>query len=255
MSKSRLALITGSAKGIGVQIATLLAKKGYNIVINYRSSKKEALMLANYLKETYQVATLAIQADVSLKEDVGRMFKMIKEKLGDVDILIHNAGPFIREDKTIHDYNYQEWDYLIKGNLNSYFYLLKEVLPGMRKSKWGRIVVLGFNGGSNNAPWKYRGVFAAAKSAVISLTKTLALEERDYGITANVVSPGDIKSEFKELTIKEVENPFKMRNATGEDVGRVIAFLCEEDSDYLSRAVIDVSGGLDILMKKTSSER
>ena len=70
-----------------------------------------------------------------------------------------------------------------------------------------------------------------------------------------MVSPGDIKSEFKELTIKEVENPFKMRNATGEDIGRVIAFLCEEDSDYLSGAVIDVSGGLDILMKKTSSER
>lgn len=250
MEKPKIALITGSAKGLGVQTATLLAKKGYSVVINYKSSKKEAEVLVNHLNKVYGVPTLAVQGDVSAKEDVKNIFNTIKEKLGDVDILIHNAGPFIKEDKTVYEYKDEEWNYIINGNLNSYFYLLKEALHSMRKNNWGRIVTLGYNGGNNSAPWQFRGAFAAAKSAVISLTKTIALEERKHKITANVVSPGDIKGPFKDLTIKAAKNLNKQRSATGEDIARVIAFLCEEDSDYISGSVIDVSGGLNILVKK-----
>jgi len=250
VDKSRVALITGSAKGLGVQIAKSLAEKGYSIVINYRNSEKEANKLVYHLKQTHGINALSIKGDVGILSDVKNMLKVIKEKLGNIDILVHNAGPFIHVDKTINDYKYDEWEYIINGNLNSYFYLIKEVIPFMRENNWGRIIALGFNQGNSNPGWKYRGAFAAAKSAVISLTKTLALEESKYNITANVISPGDIKGSFKELSINGVKKDSKKRNPTGFDIARVVTFLCEEDSDFISGSVIEVNGGIDILAKK-----
>ncbi len=152
------------------------------------------------------------------------------------------------------DYEIKEWDYLINGNLNAVFYLSNLLIPYMRKQKWGRIITVGFDRVESAPGWIYRSAFAAAKSGLASLTKTIALEEAEHGITANMVCPGDIIGEWKEREImeslKEKDDSVPVgRPGTGEDVSRVISFLADENSSFITGSVIPVTGGKDVLGK------
>ncbi len=253
----RVALITGSARGLGRQTAIALAKAGIHVVINYVHSQAKAQQTAQFIEENYGVQTLVLQGDVSQKETVTEMIAKIYAAFGRLDILVHNAGPFIKEQKKVRDYRLDEWQAMIGGNLNSYFYLLQETLPLMAQNNWGRVVAIGFNQVNTTPAWQYRGPYAAAKAGVTTLTKTIALEEAKVGITANVVCPGDIKGAYKEMTIEEatqaVKDPMSKgarRTEVGEDIARVVAFLCQEDSAFISGSVIEVNGGQDILAKR-----
>jgi 3-oxoacyl-[acyl-carrier protein] reductase len=124
------------------------------------------------------------------------------------------------------------------------------VLGHMRERRWGRIIHFGFAHAAEARGWPHRAVYAAAKVGLVSFTKTLAMEEAEFGITVNMVCPGDVRGINKERTIDDVmyetddEAP-RGRPGSGEDVTRVITFLCQEESDYTTGNIININGGLD----------
>ena len=248
--KKKTALITGGASGIGKKTALYLAENGYQLVINYRNSKAEAISLANQLTKYYGTHNIAIQGDVSNMEDCIRIVDEALAVFSTVDVLVHNAGPYIHERKKLTDYSFDEWNYILQGNLSAVFYLSKLIIPSMRIQKWGRIITIGYDRVETAPGWIYRSAFAAAKTGVASLTRTIAIEEAEHGITANMVCPGDIINEWKERNISDaIGNDPIGRQGTGEDIARVIAFLTDEKSDLITGSIIPVTGGLNILGK------
>lgn len=254
MVKKKTALITGGASGIGKKTAELLAENGYQLVINYRKSESEAVFLGKQLGERFGIKTTAIQGDVANKEDCERIVNETLSEYSSVDVLIHNAGPYIHERKKLTEYSFEEWNYLIQGNLTAVFYLSKLIIPVMRKQSWGRIITLGYDRVETSPGWIYRSAFAAAKTGLASLTRTIAMEEAGHGITANMICPGDITNEWKEKDIIEAvmargENNTIGRQGTGEDIARVIRFLTDNHSDFITGSIIPVTGGMDVLGK------
>ena len=249
----RTALITGSASGLGRVAAERLAQDGYSIITTYLHNKERAEAFMHELAGKYDISAVAVPYDATKREAHGNLLHECKQISSCIDILVHNAGPYIQERKTMADYTEEEWEYMIQGNLTSMFLLARGLIPSMRQNGWGRIITMGFDQ-SNTAPgWKYRSAFAAAKSGLTSLTKTLAIEEAEYGITVNMVCPGDIIHPYKEMTHPERNTEIEQvpvgRPGTGADIARVISFLCEEDSDFITGAVIPVTGGQDVLSK------
>jgi len=252
--KEKTALITGGATGIGRRTAFQLAENGINLAINYRKSKEKAESLAKELSNLFGTKNMIIKGDITNSNDCARIVQEALSVFSTIDVLIHNAGPYIHGRKAMTDYSIEEWNYLINGNLNAVFYLSKFIIPHMRKRKWGRIITIGFDRVETAPGWIYRSAFAAAKSGVASLTKTIAMEEAEHGITVNMVCPGDIINDWKEKDISLAshlrdENSPIGRPGTGEDVARVIAFLIEDKSDFITGSVIPITGGKDVLGK------
>ncbi|PZD94501.1 3-oxoacyl-ACP reductase [Paenibacillus sambharensis] len=247
--KGKTALITGSAKGLGKRTALQLASQGCRIVINYVHSEAEAEGLKADI-ESLGVEAAAIQADIADPKQVGELAKKAEEMFGAIDILINNAGPFIRERRLFADYTHDEISGLVNGNLLGVMLLDHLLLPGMRTRGWGRIIHYGFGHAGESRAWPQRAVYAAAKTALVSFTKSLAVEEAAHGITVNMICPGDIRGANKEKAIADVagqtdgESP-RGRPGTGEDVARAIEFLCHPMSDFITGNLLDVTGGFD----------
>lgn len=249
----KVAIVTGSATGIGKQTVIALAAEGHHVVINYVHSQMEAMTTATAIQKQYGVEALVVQGDMRQQAAAENLVTQTVRKFGRVDILVHNAGPFIKEQKKLRDYDLMQWQTMIEGNLSSYFYLLHAVLPEMSKNHFGRIVMLGFEKVGQAPAWRYRSAYAAAKSGAASLTRSVALEEIENGITVNMVCPGDIKGDYKEMTIQQAihqQRDDQQRLATGEDIARAIVFLCEEKSDYITGNILEITGGQEILAKR-----
>ncbi|MDA3129808.1 SDR family oxidoreductase [Aliibacillus thermotolerans] len=249
----RHALITAGTKGLGKKVAEKLLEKGYSLTLSYRSDLQAVDRMKREWKE-WQSRLQFVQVDVTRQEQLQKMVEKAMEKFGRIDMLVNNAGPYIFERKKLIDYTTEEWNEMINGNLTAMFHLLKLVLPIMRKQQYGRIVTYGFQGAQTAPAWIYRSAYAAAKSGLVSLTKTISVEEAPYGITANMVCPGVVTDEFKEAGIEKAReitdtNTPVGRPATGEDIARTIAFLCEENSDMITGSIIEVTGGVDVLHK------
>lgn len=252
--KGKIALITGGASGIGKKTAIQLAEQGFQLAINYRQSKSEAVSLAKQLAETYATRVSCFQADIADEQDCERLVAQVLDEFSTIDVLVHNAGPYIHQRKKLTEYTAEEWNYLLNGNLSSAFFLTRKIIPVMRKQNWGRIITLGFDRVETAPGWIYRSAFAAAKTGLASLTRTIALEEAEFGITANMVCPGDIVEEWKEKDIKDAVllqagcTPIG-RPGTGEDIARVVAFLADEKSSFITGSIFPITGGADVLGK------
>lgn len=247
--KGKVALITGSATGLGKMTALALARQGCDLVINYVNSKHEAEALSREI-EGFGVRSIAIKADIASERELYSLVDQTEEKLGSVDILVNNAGPFIRERRLFSEYSRDEIVHMVNGNLTGVMLLDHRVLPAMRDKKWGRIIHLGFGHAGEARAWPQRAAYAAAKVGLVSFTKSLAVEEAPYGITVNMICPGDIRGENKEKTIAQVsgirdELTPRGRSGSGEDIARVIEYLCLDNSDFITGNIMDISGGLD----------
>lgn len=243
------ALITGGAKGLGRQMAVTLSAAGCRIAFSYLHSKREAEELVRLIAGAGGEA-VAIRADITDAEQLSQLVAETQRRFGSVDAVINNAGPFVRQRRKFADYKPEEIRYLLHSNLTAAMELDALALPGMRRRGFGRIIHFGFSHAAESRAWPHRAVYAAAKSGLVSFTKTLAVEEAEYGITVNMVCPGDIKGVNKERTIAEVTNETdgespRIRPGSGEDVARVVEFLIRPASDFITGAVIDVSGGMD----------
>lgn len=243
------AFITAGSKGLGRQVTEHFLQAGHQVTVTYRSDlSKLNTLLEQYTTEQVHV----VQADVTKPNDLEKAVKEANQKFGTIDYLINNAGPYIFERKKLVDYSVTEWSEMQRGNLDAVFHLLKLTVPAMRAQKFGRIINYGFQGANSAAGWIHRAAFAAAKVGLVSLTKSIAYEEAENGITSNMICPGNITGNMKEATILESRHTFDSRtpigrSGTGEDIARSILFLCEKDSDMITGTVFEITGGLDVI--------
>ncbi|MCP3025438.1 SDR family oxidoreductase [Halobacillus sp. A5] len=245
------AIITAGTKGLGRRVTEQFLNNGHSVTVTYLTDRSKVNdLLQKYAGKREQIQV--IQVDVRETEDLENLVNKAVERFGRIDFLINNAGPYIFERKKLMDYTTDEWDSMIRGNLDASFHLLKLVIPYMRQQKFGRVIHYGFQGAGSAPGWIYRSAFAAAKVGLVSLTKTIAFEEAEYGITSNMICPGNITGEMKEGTIKEsrevndITTPIG-RPGTGEDIARTIEFLCQKDSDMITGTIYEVTGGLDVI--------
>lgn len=247
----RHAFVTAGSKGLGKKVSEQLLKEGYFVSINYRSDEEAVDRLKQEWSE-YRKQLFFAKGDITKKSDIVRMHDEAIQVFGPIDSLINNAGPYIFERKKLLDYSDDEWYDMIEGNLSAVFHLLKLTIPKMREKKFGRIITYGFQGANSAPGWINRSAFSAAKVGLASLTKTIAYEEAEFGITANMICPGNIVGDMKEANISEARQSIDHdtpigRSGTGEDIARIVSFLCQENSDMITGAVIDVTGGVDVV--------
>lgn len=231
--KGKIALVTGAAKNLGSAIAIALAEQGAEVAIHYHHSKKEA----EYTLQKVQKYSegIIIPADLVKEKDVISMFRYIDKYLGEVDILINLVGNFIFEPITTT--SFVKFKDVIESNLYASFLCSQQALPSMQKKKWGRIINFGCAGAESLTIRKNTTPYYIAKTGVIMLTKVLAYEYAQYGITINSISPGILQTSVA-----------KPKTPTGKfaqfaDIINAIHFLLKEESGYINGANIEVAGG------------
>lgn len=239
----RNVLITGASRGIGAETARLFAENGDNVFINYNRSEKSALALYNELKEKgYSVNT--VKADVSVPEEVGKMFDEIETLCGGIDVLVNNAG--IAQTKLFTDITDDDWNRMVSINLNGVFYCCRRAIPYMVHNHFGRIVNISSMWGQVGGSCEVH--YSAVKAAVIGLTKGLAMEEGLSGITVNCIAPGVIKTDMTSNLSEDDFNALKDETPTGTlgtpyDVARAVLFLASDNSSFITGQVLGVNGG------------
>jgi len=238
----RVALITGGAKGIGRAIALELASQKWSVALCYRHSKKEAEDTLKQI-EARGSRGMAVQADVSDPEACKTLVQQAQQSWGQIDALIHCAGPYHRVD--FFDETLEGWKNIFDGNLHSLFTLSRLVTPGMKERGWGRIITFAMAHAARDVPPSSIAAHFIAKSGVLLLTQCLAGILGPHGITANTISPGVIHS--GSLPIEDLKPLIKHipagRLGTPADLVPVVTYLLSEDARYTNGANIVVSGG------------
>lgn len=240
----KVALITGSSKGIGRAIAIELAKKGINLIINSSKSVHEGTELVEEIKKIGSQA-IYIKAEVSDSSQVEKMIEEAISKYGRIDILINNAG--ITIDKKLENMDISQWNKVISVNLTGTFNCTKAVIKHMLKQGRGKIInissIIGEVGniGQSN--------YSASKGGIIAFTKTVAKEYASNGIIVNAVAPGFIKTDMLETIpnnmMQSVLNQIPLgRLGKPEEVAKLVGFLVSEEADYITGQVININGGL-----------
>ncbi len=239
----KFALVTGGSRGIGRAICIKLAEMGYNVLINYKSNEEEANNTLALVREK-GVDGEILQFDVADKEAIKSKLGLWLEANEDkvIEVLVNNAG--IRDDGLMIFMKDEQWDSVLKTNLDAFFYVTRLVVNGMLQKKYGRIINIVSLSGLKGLPGQTN--YSAAKAGVIGATKALAQEIGRKGITVNAVAPGFIKTDMTEgLNEAELKNmvPLK-RFGTPEEVAHTVGFLVTEGAAYITGEVISVNGGL-----------
>jgi acetoacetyl-CoA reductase len=242
----RVAIVTGGARGIGAAITRALARDGVAVAAGYSRDKDTAESLARELES--QGATVTVhQGRVDDANDCARVVNEVLEKFGRVDYLVNNAG--ITVDKTVRKLTVDDWHNVLNVNLFGAFAMTKAVLEHMIERGSGRIVnissVIGETGNVGQAN------YAASKAGLFGFTKSLALEMATKGITVNCVAPGFIETEMvasipPEALAKVVARIPQKRLGRPDEVARVVKFLLDDESAYITGAAYHVNGGLDM---------
>jgi len=242
---NKVVLVTGGAKGIGRAIALELAKQGYDIVINYLTSQKEAEALQKEIKEMYGVRCMAIPCDVSKEDEVDKMISCIEEKLGGVDILINNAA--VDLSNLFHLKTAEEFRRTMEVNVVGAFNCSKRVYRYMLEKEYGRIINISSTNGINTY-YPMCIDYDASKAALISLTHNLAFEFAPY-IHVNCIAPGFIGTENEldgydeEFLREEIEKIMVQRYGDPKEVAYLVKFLISEEADFINNTIIRIDGG------------
>jgi 3-hydroxybutyrate dehydrogenase len=254
--KGKNAIVTGSTSGIGLAIAHVLAGQGCNIIINGMGDKVAIDALVAELSENYGVKTFYSAADMSKPADIRQMVVDCIAKFGSVDILINNAG--IQFTAEVERFPEDKWDAIIAINLSAAFHSIKAAIPAMRENNFGRIINIASVHGLVAS--EHKAAYVAAKHGIVGLTKVVALEAAEANITCNAICPGwvhtplvqkQIEDRAKEqgITVEQAsakllgEKQPNKRFIKPENIGAMIAFLCDENGDSMTGEIITMDGG------------
>ena len=241
----RTCLVTGSSRGIGRAIAFELARCGAGVAINYRSAEERAREVTETIEANGETA-VPVQADISDPNQVDRMAEEIHDELGEIDVLVNNAG--ITVDRTFEDMTYDDWRTVIDVNLNGTFNCTNAFYEDVKTSENGRIVnissVVGQQGNYGQAN------YATSKGGLFAFTRTLALELASHGSTVNCVAPGFTETDMLEKVPERVQEKIRGdiplgRFAETEDIVGMIRFLVGDQADYMTGQVIGINGGME----------
>ena len=241
--RNRVALVTGGSRGIGRGIAVRLAQDGARVAIAYRSNKAAAQQTLLQLQSS-GADCVAVETDITDASRAEQLVRTVVERFGRLDAIVNNVGDF--RWGTVAESSLDDWQSIFTSNLMTVLYMSRAALPHMRRGRWGRIVNLGAVGAERAFGQAKISAYAAAKAAVVALSRSLALEEAKNGITVNVVNPSSIDE--KELTLNEARRIRDARFPIGrpptvEDVAAAVAFFASEEAEYVTGQVVNVSGG------------
>ncbi len=236
MKPQRIALVTGSSRGIGRGIAAGLAADGMAVAVHYHRQKDEAeAALADIKKQGSDGAVFA--ADLGNEDSARGLIRQVEEQFGGIDVLVNNYGPI--KVKPWEEFTTEEWDFLIKANLFSALWCMSAVLPGMRKRKWGRIINIGYNRVEQLHSFFSITPYAIAKTGLLILTRSAAVKEARDGITVNMVSPGLMEGGVSPDAAKVPMG----RLGRFKDAAHAVSFLASDESDYITGTNLMVAGG------------
>ncbi len=256
MLKGRSAVVTGSTSGIGLGIAEALAKEGVNVVLNSFTDGPEDQALAEKIGAEHGVRAKYIRADMANPAECRALVVQATKAFGPISILVNNAG--IQHVARVEEFPIEKWDQIIAINLSSAFHTSAQAIPAMRQAGWGRIVNIASAHGLTASPFK--SAYISAKHGVVGLTKTIALEVAEEGITANAICPGYVLTPLvesqiadqmkvhklsRERVIKEVmlERQPTRQFAKISDIGALTVFLCSDAAAQITGTALSVDGG------------
>lgn len=231
---SKVAVVTGGAKGLGAFLSQSLASDGWDVVIHYRSSEDEAEKVLGEVKKK-SFGSLKVKADLTSEQEVLNMFKKIDAEVGGVDLLVNNVGNFLF--KPFGKTTNSEFKDLLESNIYSTLFCSRAVLPLMRKQKSGHIINIGAVGAERLIIRENSMPYFLGKTGIYVLTKTMAWEEAKNGVHINMISPASLVTDIFD------ESEFPMgRSAEYGDVYKALTFLTSEQAYYINGANIEVSG-------------
>jgi 3-oxoacyl-[acyl-carrier protein] reductase len=239
----KCALVTGGSRGIGRAICIKMAQMGYYVLVNYRSNIEEAHITLAQIKEQGGDGEL-LPFDVSDKDQIqellGNWITANGEKY--IEVLVNNAG--INDDSLMYYMKDEQWEHIIKTNLDSFFYVTRLVLNNMLLKRYGRIINIVSLSGQKGLPGQTN--YSAAKAGVIGATKALAQEVGRHGITVNAVAPGLITTDMTAaMDEKEMTRVIPVRRfGKPEEVAHAVGFLASGDAAYITAEVLSINGGL-----------
>lgn len=225
--KGKTALVTGSTSGIGLGIAEMLAGEGANIILNGLGPADEIEVLRDKISREHGVETRYNGADMSKPAAIEAMVKKVIAEFGAIDILVNNAG--IQHVSPIEEFPAEKWDAIIAINLSASFHAIRHALPAMKQRKWGRIINIASAHALVASPFK--SAYVASKHGIAGLTKTVALEVAEFGITMNAICPGYVLTPLVE---KQIPDTAKARGITEEQVKHDVLLAAQPTKQFVT---------------------
>ena len=226
MLKQKSAIVTGSTSGIGLGIARALAQQGADVLLNGFGSAAEIEFTRAELQRQFGVKVRYSGADMSKPAEVRAMAELAQAEFGKVDIIVNNAG--IQHVAPIEDFPEEKWDAVLAINLSSAFHLIKAVVPGMKARRFGRVINIASAHGLTASPFK--SAYIAAKHGLIGLSKTVAVELAEFGVTSNTICPGYVKTPLVE---KQIADQAKAHGISPEQVVRDVMLSHQARKEFV----------------------
>lgn len=254
--RGKSAIVTGSTSGIGLAIARAFAAQGMNVLINGLGDQTQTKRVRTAIEKDFGVDTTYSGADMSKADEIAAMVEHAHKTFQRVDVLVNNAG--VQHVAPIETFPPEKWDAIIAVNLSAAFHAMRAVVPDMKKRKWGRIINIASAHALVASPFK--SAYVASKHGILGLTKTVALETAEHGITVNAICPGYVLTPLVEKQIPEtakargISEEEVVRDVllhaqpthqfvTAEQIGALAVFLCSNSGAQITGAAIPVEGG------------